>query len=399
MDERPIIPAAERASAALRDALGRDSMLLARAPGRVNVIGEHVDYNGGYVLPIAIDRDVSVAASQRDDGVIRVLAADLGEIVTIELAELHAGRPGQGTVAPRGWSDYVRGVAAVLIEEGIELRGADLAVAGDVPPGVGLASSAALEVACAHGLLQLAGVTLPPERIATLCRRAEVEWAGVSCGIMDQFIAVLGRAEHALFLDCRSLAYEHVRIPAGVRLIATYSGQRRGLQDSAFNERVRECREAAQLLGVGELRDVSPDYFAARESELPQPLRRRARHVVLEIERTRQAAQALREGDAARVGELMVASHAGLRDDYQVSTPDLEALVECALRLDGVLGSRISGAGFGGCTITLVEDAAVDAFAREIPIAYRRASGREATVYVCRAANGAAAWRADACEG
>ncbi|MGH7553033.1 MAG: galactokinase [Longimicrobiales bacterium] len=391
MDERPIIPAAERAASALREALGRDGMLLARAPGRVNLIGEHVDYNGGYVLPVAIDRDVAVAASQRDDGVLRVLATDLGEITTIQLADLLVDRRDRATLVPQGWSDYVRGVAAVLIEEGIELRGADLSIAGDVPPGVGLSSSAALEVACAHSFLELAGATLPPERIATLCRRAEVEWAGVSCGIMDQFIAVLGRAEHALFLDCRSLAYEHVRIPAGVRLVATYSGIRRGLQDSAFNQRVRECREAAQLLGVGELRDVSPDYFATKEAELPEPMRRRARHVVLEIERTCQAAQALREGDAARVGELMIASHAGLRDDYQVSTTDLEALVESALRLDGVLGSRISGAGFGGCTITLVEESAVDVFAREVPIAYRRATGREAAVYVCRAGSGATA--------
>ncbi|HEX6939461.1 MAG TPA: galactokinase [Longimicrobiales bacterium] len=373
-------PAAGRARTAFRAAFGGEPDVLARAPGRVNLIGEHVDYNGGCVLPVAIDRDVVVAARRRPDRRILAVAADLRGEDAFALDGL--------TEAGAGWARYVRGVAALLEASGVRLRGAELAIAGDVPAGAGLSSSAALEVACATALLGIAGASIDGPELASLCRRAEIEWAGVQCGIMDPFVSALGRADHALFLDCRSLEHRHIAIPPGVRVIATDSGVRRQLRHSAFNDRVRETREAARLLGVPELRDIDAAEFERREAELPEPLRRRARHVVREIERTRAAARALRAGDLARFGQLLAESHASARDDYEVSVAELDALVAAA-SIDGVYGTRLSGAGFGGCTVSVVAEEAVAEFIRRVPATYRAATGRTATVHVCRAAAGA----------
>lgn len=374
-------PAAERAPEVFRRAFGTEPHVLGLAPGRVNLIGEHVDYNGGIVLPAAIDRHVAVAARWRKAIRMRVLAVDRAadDEFRIDTA------PARG----EGWARYVRGVTTLLVRAGYPIPGADIAFAGDVPVGSGLASSAALVVATAKALLALAEVDVEPATLAEICRRAEAEWVGVRCGIMDPFAVLHGRAGHAVLLDCRSLEHHHLRLPAGVRLVATDSGMQRALRDSAYNQRRTECRLAAIKLGVTDLRDISFEDLERRGHTLPEPLGRRARHVVREIERTRLAAAALDAGDILSLGRLMAESHASLRDDLEVSTPELETLVRLANEVHGVYGSRLCGAGFGGCTLSLVADDAVKEFKRHVTQGYRKATGNEATIHVLAAGDGA----------
>jgi galactokinase len=383
MHGREAEAAAVRAVEAFREAYGGSPEVAARAPGRVNLIGEHVDYNDGFVLPAAIDRDAVVVAAVREDRRFRVVAADADDEESFHLDEV--SRPGRW---PR-WVSYVLGVAKVLDQANVRLPGADLALAGDVPQGAGLSSSAAVEVATARALLALTGTTLPDLEVVEICHRAETQWAGVNCGVMDQFASVYGRPGHAIFLDCRTLDCIPVPIPAGVVLVAADSGVRRGLVESAYNERVRECDEAARRLGVRKLRDTRYDEFFAREETLPEPVRRRARHVVTEIERTREAAAALEAGALWRVGRAMNESHESLRQDYEVSTPELDALVHVARAVPGCYGSRLSGAGFGGCTISLVAVESLAAFLEQVPAAYRAAVGRETVLHVLSPATGA----------
>ncbi|MFO7261133.1 MAG: galactokinase [bacterium] len=374
-------PAAERAPEVFRRAFGTEPHVLALAPGRVNLIGEHVDYNGGIVLPVAIDRYVAVAARWRKAIRIRMLAVDRAtdDEFRIDTA------PARG----EGWARYARGIATLLVRAGYPIPGADIAFAGDVPIEVGLASSAALVVATAKALLALAGVEVEPATLAEICRRAEAEWVGVRCGIMDPFIALHGRAGHALLLDCRTLDHYHLRLPDHVRLVATDSGVPRALRNSEYNQRRTECRLAAIRLGVPDLRDISLEDLERRGHTLAEPLFRRARHVVREIERARLAAAALEVGDVHALGRLMNESHVSLRDDLDVSTPELDTLVRLANEVPGVYGSRLCGAGFGGCTVSLVDADAVKDFARHVTRCYRRATGGEATVYVLSAGDGA----------
>jgi len=373
--------AQERALLAFRTELQAEPAVVARAPGRVNLIGEHVDYNDGFVLPAAIDRDVVTVGAPQPDATIRVLAVDTGEQDTFT--------PLERLPRAAGWISYVRGVARLLSEMGVRIPGAALAIAGDVPIGAGLSSSAALEVSVATALLSLAQRSLPQLQLVELCHQAESEFAGVQCGIMDQLVSVCGAADRAVFLDCRSLEFAHLPIPSHLRLVATDSGVRRDLRNSAYNERVSECREAALRLGARSLRDVEPHEFKARERELPELLRRRARHVVSEIRRTRQAARALESNELEQLGYLMQESHESLRSDYEVSIPELDVLVGLTRLLEGVVGSRLSGAGFGGCIISLVEEAAVPHFLERVPREYAARTGKQAVVHVCRAAPGA----------
>ncbi len=375
--------AAERALAAFHDAFGGDPDAAARAPGRTNLIGEHVDYNDGFVLPTAVDRDIVVAARRRRERRFRVTAADLAESASFHLDE--ASPPGRW---PR-WVSYVLGVAKVLDHSGLRLPGVDLAFAGDVPQGAGLSSSAALEVATARALIALTGADVPDLEVVEICHRAEQQWAGVNCGVMDQFTSVFGRAGQAIYLDCRTLDCIGVPIPENAVLIAADSGVRHSLADSAYNERVRECDEAAYRLGVRKLRDIGYDEYFARIEELPERVRMRSRHVVTEIERTREAAAALEAGDLTRVGRAMNDSHESLRLDYEVSTPELDALVHAARGVPGVYGSRLSGAGFGGCTISLVEADAVPSFMVHVPTEYKRLTGRDTVLHVLTPAAGA----------
>lgn len=375
--------AQERALAAFRAELRAEPAIVARAPGRVNLIGEHVDYNDGFVLPAAIDRDVVVVAAPRPDREIHVLAVDRGEEDRFTPLERF----------PRGagWSSYVRGVIRVLAETGVKIGGTNLAIAGDIPIGAGLSSSAAIEVAVARALLALVKRDLPDLQLVELCHRAESEFAGVDCGIMDQFVSVFAAADQALFLDCRHLEYVHLPIPAEYRLVATDSGIRRDLRASGYNERVRECYAAARALGVRALRDMEPHELADREKELVEPLRRRARHVVSEIRRTRLAARALERGDLEHFGFLMRESHQSLREDFEVSTPEIDVLVGVAGLVSGVVGTRLSGAGFGGCTVSIVHEDAIPEFLERVPKEYAARTAREAVVHVCRASPGAGA--------
>jgi len=282
----------------------------------------------------------------------------------------------------------VRGVAAVLQEEGYRLSGMDLTITSNVPIGAGLSSSAALELAIAYLFEELGDLELDGVERALLCQRAENEFVGMQCGIMDQYIVSLGQADHALLIDCRSLKYELVPVPSECSIVIGDTKKSRGLVDSAYNERRRECEVGAQILGVEALRDVAVEVFERRQDELSETVRERCRHVVTENRRTLDAVAALRQGDLDRVGDLMRASHVSLRDDYEVSCDELDVMVEAAWQQEGTIGARMTGAGFGGCTVNLVEREAVSSFVKNVSRLYRKATGIEADIYVCRAAQG-----------
>ena len=304
------------------------------APGRVNLIGEHTDYNGGFVLPIAIDRYTTVAAGPRDDGVLRAHSLQMSD--------------------DSGWTKYVDGVARALAEEGVRVGGADVVVDSNVPTGAGLSSSAALEVAAAAALSSLAGAALEPLVLATVAYRAETSYVGVPVGIMDQTVVAIAQEGHALFLDTRTLETEHVPFDpssAGLHVIVIDSGVRRRLDDGRYAERRRECEAAAAALGVDQLRDASLEQVEG--AAVDETLRRRARHVVTEDGRVERAVELLRAGDLVGLGPLLVASHASLRDDFEVSCPELDRIVDTAMGR-GAVGARMTGGGFGGCAIAFV---------------------------------------------
>lgn len=372
---------ASRVAAALTREFGGDAAIFVAAPGRVNLIGEHTDYNDGFVLPAAIDRHVVIAARPRADRIVRLHAADMGESALFDLDDI---RPDTG----RRWSNYERGVAWALQGAGYALQGMDAVVAGDVPIASGLSSSAAIEVATAFTFQTLSGLNLDGVQRALLCQKAENEFVGMRCGIMDQYIISLGQRDHALLIDCRSLEYRLVSVPAGVSLVICDTQKRRGLVDSEYNTRRRECEAGARALGVPALRDVSVETFEARQGELAPVTRKRCRHVVTENQRVLDAVAALETGDLERFGALMNASHVSLRDDYEVSCAELDAMVEAAWRQPGVLGARMTGAGFGGCTVNLVTNEAAGAFQRQVASEYTRVTGLEPRIYRCAAEAG-----------
>jgi galactokinase len=368
------------------DQYGVHPRLIVRAPGRVNLIGEHTDYNDGFVLPVAIDRATYIAARPRDDQKVGLAALDIPDqdIFDLDTVERSTAHP---------WSNYIRGVAKGLLVAGHTLGGANMLITSDVPRGAGLSSSAALEVAVGYAFQLLNKLNILGEELALLAQGAENSFVGVQSGIMDQFISVLGRANHALLLDCRDLNYRLIPIPPTVAIVVCDSHVERTLAASAYNQRRAECDEAVRLFKqwhpkISALRDISVDQFHAHEADLPEPVRSRARHVISENDRALRGAAALEAGRVAEFGSLMNESHASLRDDYQVSIPELDTLVEAARRVPGCLGSRLTGAGFGGCTVSLVEGSAVEAFRRDVAAAYRAATGRDTTIYVCRASDG-----------
>jgi galactokinase len=368
----------------LRDAFaarfGSAPERLVRAPGRVNLIGEHTDTSDGFVLPMAIDREVRVALTPRSDATVRLVALDLDEENAFD-----AGAPHER----EGWASYAHGVAWALAEDGHALRGFDGVFTGDVPRGAGLSSSAALELALARAFAEASDLPWDPRAMAVACRRAENAWVGVASGIMDQLIGACGEAGTALLIDCRDLSTEPVPLPAGTRVVILDTGTRRGLVGSAYNERRAQVDAAAEALGVEVLRDVDPATLEARGHELDPTVRRRARHVVLENARVLRAADAMRRGDAAETGRLMNDSHASLRDDFEVSGPALDAMVEVARDQDGCHGVRMTGAGFAGCAVALVADDAVAGFVPEVEARYREATGNEPALYPVVATAGA----------
>ncbi|HEX5972041.1 MAG TPA: galactokinase [Gemmatimonadaceae bacterium] len=364
---------------------GATATLLARAPGRVNLIGDHTDYNDGFVLPMAIDRAVWIALRARDDSHVRAHSLDFESDIAFDASDVKHGE--------RGWGEYVRGVTWALGEraqrDGRSLRGWEGVVAGDVPLGAGLSSSAALELATARALATVSGLPWHPAEMARLAQRAENVWVGVNCGIMDQLISAAGVSGHALLIDCRSLDMRAVPLPGDVAVVVLDTATRRGLVDSEYNERRARCESAAKQFGVRALRDVDERLFAERAGMLDEVTRRRARHVVTENARVLAAADALGQGDAHRVGELMAESHRSLRDDFQVSRVELDAMVEIALAQDGCYGARMTGAGFGGCAVALVAREAADRFVGAVATRYESAVGLAPAVYVCEASSGA----------
>jgi len=359
-----------------------------QAPGRVNLIGEHTDYNGGFVLPVAIDRQVVLAARARNDELVRLWSVQFEQSSEFALDQIAPD-------ATARWSNYVRGVAWALRGKGHCLQGMDAVVAGSVPIGSGLSSSAAMEVASAVAFRALSGLGLPSVELALLCQRAENEFVGIKCGLMDQYVSALGQRGQALLIDCRSLEYQRVPLPPDVAIVVCDTMKRRGLVDSEYNARRRECERGVELLqqhlpGIQYLRDVTSADLARLGETLPPIVLRRCRHVVSEDERTLRAVAALRAGRVEEFGRLMDQSHVSLRDDYQVSCRELDRMVELARSAPGCLGARMTGAGFGGCTVNLVRADSADAFVQQVGSTYAAEMRIMPEIYVCEASAGAA---------
>jgi galactokinase len=370
-----------RVVTAFRDRFGVAPSFVARAPGRVNLIGDHTDYNEGFVLPMAIDRAVWIAARARTDDTLSMYSLDFEEEAQFELHD--------GATRGNGWQEYLRGMTWALSTSGRTTKGLEGVCGGDVPVGAGLSSSAALELATARACAAVSGFAWEPTSMARLAQRAENEWVGVNCGIMDQLIAATGAAGHAQLIDCRSLETRAVPIPPTVSVVVLDTATRRGLVGTEYNERRAQCEAAARAFGVRALRDVDVTTFDSLAARLDASTFRRARHVITENARTLAAAEALEQGDVARVGALMDESHASLRDDFQVSRPELDAMVELAREHPECHGARMTGAGFGGCAVALVDAARAHAFARRVAEQYEAATTLHPAVYVCAASDGA----------
>jgi galactokinase len=373
--------------ARFRSSFGAEPLVV-RSPGRVNLIGEHTDYNEGFVLPAAVDRAITLAVAPNGRRSYRLLAVDLDE----------AHESGQSALLPseRGWPNYLIGVVAQIRRRGLEVPGFDCAFGGDIPLGAGMSSSAAIAAGLAFALNEHFTLGLDRITLARVAQEAEHEFAGVRCGIMDQFVNLFGAAGHALKLDCRSLVYELVPFAfADVRIVLCDTGVKHALAASEYNLRRLQCEAGVAVLQrsdptIRSLRDVGADVLAANLDSLDPLVLRRCRFVLDENARLLAGCADLARGDLAAFGGRMYGSHAGLRDDYEVSCPELDALVEMAQQYPGVLGARMMGGGFGGCTINLVRAEAVEGFADTVRHAYRRRCGREARVFVTRIAAGTA---------
>lgn len=407
----PAQEAAEKFSQAFQsDEAYTTPLRAAWAPGRVNLIGEHTDYNGGFVLPVATDRVAAFAGRSREDGIVRLWSAHYDEFAEFSLDELPASFERQRQELP-SWARYVLGVANELTDAEVPLTGFDAVVTGNVPLGGGMSSSAALEVASAEAFacFSLGKMTigetdalLTPMQVAGLCQEAEHIASGVQCGILDQAASCLGQPGKAVLIDCRSLEYRYLPFKApGLSLVVIDTSVRRELANSAYNERRQQCEDAALRLGalikqdgneqtgpVTTLRDVSPEQFARYADQLPEVLRRRAGYVIAENARVLREVELLEQGDYVGAGELLWQTHAGLRDEYEVSCMELDTLVEIASQVPGVLGARMLGGGFGGCTVNLVRNEAVEPLRQAVEAQYEARTGRKAVIDICQPAGG-----------
>ena len=362
-------------------------MRVFRAPGRVNLIGEHTDYNDGFVMPVALDISTWARVSPRDDRRLQIYSENFDEEVEVDLDDSQLA-------ARKHWSDYPIGVAVMLDRAGHRLHGARLEIRGEVPIGSGLSSSAAIEVATACALVANAGLQVDKRELARLCRQAENEFVGARVGIMDQFVSLFGQAQHALLLDCRSLEFKLLPLPDNVRLIICNTMVKHELASSAYNERREQCEAGVQHLAqflpdVKALRDVSIEQLEQYRGGLSEVVYRRCRHVITENARVLAAGDALARGDLREFGKLMAASHQSLRDDYEVSSDELDLMVELAEKIEGVYGARMTGGGFGGCTVNIVAEDHADVFQSTIAREYERITNLQPEIYVCTAANGA----------
>lgn len=355
----------------------------AHAPGRVELLGNHTDYNEGFVLAAAIDRGVTVAGAPLDGGKITLNSLTLEHVVEAQLPYLSRQ---EGAAS---WANYPLGVVDVFQKEQFPIRGFSMEITSDLPLGAGLSSSAALEVATATLLRKMFAFPMEPLLLAKLCRRAENEFAGVNCGLLDQVSSAFGKRDHAIFLDCREETVETIPFPSGVALLITHSGVRHALTGGEYNERRAQCFEAARILGARALRDVTSAQLEAAACEMPEPVRRRATHVVGENERVQRGIHFLKNGDARGFGALMFESHESSRTNFENSTPELDALVAIARGELGVLGSRLTGGGFGGATVSLIEKKAAKKISGSFVEKYRAATGHACQTYLCEIADGA----------
>ena len=359
---------------------------LYRAPGRVNLIGEHTDYNLGYVFPIALEMACYVAIAPASHGQLRVYSQDLNKQATLAVADVAAAKP------LKDWSDYVFGVAQELIKAGFSLETCDIYIKSEVPAGSGLSSSAALEIGTAFAFL--GGRDYPKVELAKLGQRAESQFVGMPCGIMDQYASVFGHSGAALKIDCRSLGHEYVELPANVRIMAVNSMVKHELGTSAYRERVAECKEAVTALQefdpkIQSLRDVSLEYFNRVQDSVPMVPRRRARHIISDTQRVVDLAAAARANDLSEMGRLFVASHRSMQYDYEISCEEIDFLVDTAIKIPGVYGSRMTGGGFGGCTVNLVAPGSEEAFRTQLSTAYQQRYQKNPAFYNCLPAEGA----------
>lgn len=415
MDATKLLPpareAAQRFPAIFQDAVEYASPLgVAWAPGRVNVIGEHTDYNNGFVLPLAVDRVTAFAGRARHDQVVRLWSSHFQQHVQFSLQRLPDMFEQQRVQLP-DWARYVLGVASQLAGAGLALRGFDAVVSGDVPLGGGMSSSAALGVASAQAFALFSGEQwaigtgegeIAPMKIAELCQHAEWIASGVRVGILDQAASCLGQAHKAVLIDCRSLEYRYIPFHApDISVVVIDTGVRRELASSGYNERREQCEEATErlreLIGqhdlgaakhIQSLRDITPEQFARYKDALPEILRKRAGYILAENERVLQVVRLLEANEVEKVGPILWQGHAGLRDEYEVSCDELDALVEIARQVPGVLGGRMMGGGFGGCTVNLVRNEAIDALRRAVEEQYPARTGRQASIDICNAAGG-----------
>ncbi len=370
--------------------------LYARAPGRVNILGEHVDYNQGVVLPMAIDREVTILARKNTQPICRLFAVDLNEEIEFSLRDLDQKKDLNGKPFPR-WALYPAGVAKVLQQKGYDLDGIEAAFQSTIPIGSGLSSSAALEVGFAMVWSALGGWKEDSIRLAQDCQQAENEYVGVSCGLLDQFSSVCGVRDHVLFFDIRNLEWQALKFFENMQIVIVDSKVERSLTSSQYNQRRETCEQAVKLLQkfkpeIESLRDLSPIEFAAYSEYLPEEIRKRATHIVKEIARVFSAVSALQHSDFRSFGALMYASHYSLRDDYEVSHPNLDYLVDQAHAIPGCFGAKLTGAGFGGCTVNIVTQEQSEQFMKKLHQAYWRKYKVEPSIFSVQASQGAS-WR------
>lgn len=370
---------------------GSEPLLVVRAPGRVNLIGEHTDYNEGFVFPAAIDREMLIAAGPSGDERVSALSMDYNELDVVDLKHIEHSEE-------HPWSNYFRAVLDILYKAGYELKGFNAVLSGNVPQGAGLSSSAAFEVAVATTCNALFDLGISKKDVALLSQKSENQFIGVQCGIMDQFISALGEDDSALMIDCKSLSYKAVPLrlaTGGYSIVITNSGVRRGLVDSEYNARRNECSEGAKQLSrltgrdIKTLRDARLEDLISHETSLPDKVFKRSKHVVSENQRVLDAVDALERGDIKRFGQLMNESHVSMKDDFEISCSEIDQLVEMSQNFPGVAGARLTGAGFGGCTVAIVESAQVQKFKEELIPKYESQTGKKAEVYVCSATAGA----------
>lgn len=371
----------ERITAAFVNRFHEVPTYIVRAPGRVNLIGEHTDYNEGFVLPMAINRAIWIALRTRHDRQVALYSLDFDQEDSFFLDEFqHTGS---------GWVEYLKGIAWALREAGYGIQGWEGIIAGDIPQGAGLSSSAAVEIAAARAFAVVSDISWDPKAMAKIGHKAENDWVGIKCGIMDQMISAAGKAGCALLIDCRTLETQLTPLPTDTSIVVLDTATRRELVDSVYNERRAQCETAARFFDVPALRDLSLEKFELRAEHINPMIRRRARHVITENLRTLQAAEAMIKADAVKLGQLFNASHSSLKDDFNVSSQELDLIVELARGQSGCFRARMTGAGFGGCGVALVKVESADALKSNISKAYRQKTGCKPDIYICSATNGA----------